>query len=216
LEFSKKYHSTEHAHNYYRKHVSGFWRNLSNSLEQNIARKAVTQAGNPGSVLDIPCGAGRFWNVLAANQSRKLYAMDNSQHMIDAALAGQEHAISDRFETLQASAFEIPMAENAVECVFCIRLLHHFGRHEDRLALLKEFSRVTADSIIISLWVDGNYLAWRRKRNEMHRKSHRYKNRFVIPASVYESEVAESGLKIDKHFDLFPCLSMWRMYVLRK
>jgi len=42
-----------------------------------------------------------------------------------------------------------------------------------------------------------------------------YQNRFVIPASDFESEVAESGLKIDKHFDLFPYLSMWRTYMLR-
>ena len=216
MDFSKKYHNAEFAQDYYSKHRSGFWRRLSNSLEQRIARKALIKAGNPVSVLDIPCGAGRFWALLAENQSRKLYAMDNSQHMIDAALAGHEQAISDRFETQQASAFEIPMTENAVECVFSIRLLHHFGVHEDRLALLKEFSRVTSDSIVLSLWVEGNYQAWRRKRIEVYRKKRRYDNRFVIPVGLFEEEVAESGLTIVAHFDLFPYLSMWRTYVLRK
>ena len=191
MEFSSKYHSAEHAQNYYSKHNSGLLRRLSNRLEQGVARKALRQAGNPRSVLDIPCGAGRFWELLAEDRSRKLYAMDNSQHMIDAALAEQHHATSSRFETRQASAFEIPLAANAVECIFCIRLMHHIGQREDRLALLKEFSRVTSDSIIISLWVDGNYMAWRRKRNEAHRKGHRYQNRFVIPDGVFEREVAE-------------------------
>ena len=111
---------------------------------------------------------------------------------------------------------EIPMTENAVECVFSIRLLHHFGKHDDRLALLKEFSRVASDSIILSLWVEGNYQAWRRKRMEFDRKKRRYDNRFVIPVGLFEEEVAESGLRIDSHFDLFPYLSMWRTYVLRK
>ena len=94
--------------------------------------------------------------------------------------------------------------------------MHHIGRHEDRLALLQEFSRVASDSIIISLWVDANYLAWRRRRHETHREGHRYQNRFVIPASVFESEVAASGLRIERRLDLFPYLSMWRTYVLRK
>jgi len=215
MEFSKKYHSAEHANQYYSKHVSGFWRRLSTRLEQRIARKALIQSGNPGSVLDIPCGAGRFWNVLVEHPSRKLYAMDNSQHMIDVALARQG-PYSARFETQQASAFAIPLTDNAVECVFCIRLMHHIGRHEDRLALLQEFSRVASDSIIISLWVDANYLAWRRRRHETHREGHRYQNRSVIPASVFESEVAASGLRIERRLDLFPYLSMWRTYVLRK
>jgi len=215
MEFSEKYHSAEFANHYYSKHVSGFWRRLSNRLEQHIARKALMQAGNPGSVLDIPCGAGRFWNMLEENPSRKLIAMDNSQHMIDVALARQGTS-GTRFETQQASAFAIPLADNAVECIFCIRLVHHIGGHEDRLALLQEFSRMASGSIIISLWVDGNYLAWRRKRKQTYREDHRYQNRFVIPASVFENEVAESGLRIEKRLDLFPYLSMWRTYVLRK
>jgi ubiquinone/menaquinone biosynthesis C-methylase UbiE len=216
MEFSKKYHSDEFAQNYYNKHVSGFWRKLSNRLEQGTARKALVLAGNPQSILDIPCGAGRFWDMLAENQSRRLYAMDNSQHMIDAAMARQNQVTSDRFEACQASAFEIPLADNAVECVFCIRLFHHIGRHEDRLALLAELSRVTSDTIILSLWVDGNYLAWRRKKKEKHRKKQRYQNRFVVPASEFERGISESGLRIEKRLDMLPYMSMWRTYVLRK
>ena len=91
--------------------------------------------------------------------------MDNSQHRIDVALARQGTS-GARFKTQQASAFEIPLADNAVECVSCIRLVHHIGGHEKRLALLQEFSRVASGSIIISLWVDGNYQAWRRKSKQ--------------------------------------------------
>jgi len=219
LEFSNKYHSTSHAENYFSKHTSGFWRSLSNRLELNIARKTLMQAGNPDSVLDVPCGAGRFWDLLAENKSRKLIAMDNSQHMINVALAKQRQIHRTKIETHKASAFEIPLPDNAVECIFCIRLLHHIGRHEDRLALLKEFKRVTSDGVIISLWIDGtpgNFQAWRRKRRNAHRMSHRYHNRFLVPAAVFESEISESGLEIEKSFDLMPYLSMWRTYVLRK
>ena len=87
--------------------------------------------------------------------------MDNSQHMIDVALARQPQASSARFETHKASAFEIPLTEKSVGCVFCIRLMHHIGRHEDRLALLKEFSRVTSDSIVISLCMANSLITSR-------------------------------------------------------
>jgi hypothetical protein len=49
-----------------------------------------------------------------------------------------------------------------------------------------EFERVTRDSVIISLWVDGNFKAWKRKRAEQRRGQEGYQNRFVLPAATVE------------------------------
>ena len=81
LEFSKKY-SQEHAQAYHDKHQASFGRRLSNSWEHRMARKALAMAGNPMSVLDLLCGAGRFWEMLAEVPERKLYAADNSENMV--------------------------------------------------------------------------------------------------------------------------------------
>ena len=215
LEFSGKY-TDEHAHAYFHKHTDGFWRNLSNKREISIARKALKIAGHPRTVLDLPSGTGRFWEMLAEDKGRQLYAADYNQSMLDVAMAERPAAITNRIETFQASAFDIPKPDNFVECIFSMRLLHHIGEHEDRMKMLREFHRVTSDSVIVSLWVDGNVKARKRAKLEQRRKHKAYQNRFVQPRESIEAEMHEAGFEIVDHVDFLKYYAMWRIYVLRK
>ncbi len=214
LEFSEKY-DEKHALYYFQKHEHEFWRRLSNWRDHQVCAKALRLAGNPKSILDMPCGTGRFWDLLVQDPERKLWASDNSQDMINAGLQYRPPEIANRFETFQGSAFDLPVADNFVESVFCIRLMHHIGEHEDRMKLLAELARVASDSIIISLWVDGNLTAWKRQRREARRKAKRFQNRFVIPRTVIEQEFRDSGLSIEARLDFIPYYAMWRTYVLK-
>lgn len=214
LEFSEKY-DEKHARYYFEKHEQEFWRRLSNWRDHQVCAKALKLAGNPKSILDMPCGTGRFWDLLVKDPERKLWASDNSQDMINAGLKFRPPEIAKRFETFQGSAFDLPVADNFVESVFCIRLMHHIGEHEDRMKLLTELARVASDSVIISLWVDGNLTAWKRRRREAKRKVKRFQNRLVIPRSVIEQEFRESGLSVEAKLDFIPYYAMWRTYVLK-
>ncbi|HAO26419.1 MAG TPA: SAM-dependent methyltransferase, partial [Methylophaga sp.] len=100
--------------------------------------------------------------------------------------------------------------------IFCIRLLHHIGQSEDRLKLLKEFHRVSKSTVIVSLWVDGNFKAWRRKKLESNRANRDYQNRFVIPKNIIEKEFTQAGFRIKAHLDFLPKYAMWRTYILEK
>lgn len=218
LEFSKKY-SAGHSQQYYEKHTQGFWRNLSNYREIDIARKALKMAGNPQSVLDLPCGAGRFWDMLTEDLTRKLYGSDNSEYMFEVAKAVRVPEVASRFETFKASAFDIPKKDNFVDSIFCMRLLHHIGKHEDRLKMLKEFYRVAKDTVIFSLWVDGNYKAMKRRKLDAHRRAEgkpAYQNRFIVPQQLIESECREAGFDIVGHVDFLKFYAMWRVYVVSK
>lgn len=217
LEFSRKY-NEEHARQYEEKHHAGFWRQMSHRRDEYLARRALAIAGEPGLVLDLPCGAGRFWPVLAEKRSRVIIGADNSPAMIDVALQTQRPEIVERVRPLHTSAFDISLPDCAVDSIFCMRLLHHVGSADHRLAMLREFYRVTRDSVIVSLWVDGNFKAWRRKRLEAQR-SHdgaAYQNRFVVPANTVESEFRMAGFRIQRYFDFLPMYAMWRVYVLKK
>jgi hypothetical protein len=75
---------------------------------------------------------------------------------------------------------------------------------------------VIRQSVIISLWVDGNYKAWRRKKLERKRTNQSYQNRFVLPVEMVEKEFENSGFIIKKHIDFIPKYAMWRTYVLSK
>ena len=88
LEFSKKY-DHDHARQYLKKHQDGLARRLSNWRDMQVARQALARADNPGLVLDIPSGAGRFWPLLAENPNRIILAADNSADMLETARTGQ-------------------------------------------------------------------------------------------------------------------------------
>jgi hypothetical protein len=102
-----------------------------------------------------------------------------------------------------------------VENIFSMRLVHHIGNSEDRLTLLREFGRVAANTVCLSLWVDGNLQARRRHRLESRRKKERYQNRFVIPRRQIEAEFRQAGLEVIGHVDFLRFWSMWRVYILR-
>ena len=215
LPFSDKY-SEEHARAYFHKHRDGLARRLSHWRDIDLARKALHAAGDPTLVLDLPCGAGRFWPVLAEQPNRVIIAADNSAAMLDVARAAHDETINQRVRTLQTSAFAIDLPDHSVDSVFCMRLLHHIGEAEHRQAMLREFHRVSRDTVILSLWVDGNFKAWKRKRLEATRPQRAYQNRFVVPAATVEREFRDSGFDIVRHFDFVPLYAMWRVYVLRR
>ncbi|WP_204127549.1 class I SAM-dependent methyltransferase [Pseudomonas ogarae] len=215
LDFSEKY-DEQHAKQYFLKHRSGLSRRLSNQRDQQLARRALALAGDPGLVLDLPCGAGRFWSLLAEKPNRVIIGADNSEAMLKTALEAQPSEFVKRVRPLHTSAFDIALPDNAVDSIFCMRLLHHIGEPAHRLAILKEFERVSRDSVIVSLWVDGNFKAWKRKRLERSRGQKDYQNRFVLPTDTVEEEFRQAGFRIQERLDFLPLYAMWRVYVLRK
>jgi len=219
LEFSDKY-DDQHAQEYLLKHQDAMARRLSHRRDEQLARAALKLAGEPGLVLDLPCGAGRFWPLLAEKNNRVIIGADNSEAMLRIATLAQPGEVVKRVRPLRTSAFAIDLPDNAVDSIFCMRQLHHVGESAHRLALLREFQRVTRDSVILSLWVDGNFKAWKRKRMEHKRQMEPgqpgYQNRFVLPAAIVEDEFEQAGFRVQKHLDFFPLYAMWRVYVLRK
>lgn len=217
LPFAAKY-DKQHAQAYWQKHRRGLSRKLSNWRDQQLARWALAQASQPQQILDLPCGAGRFWPTLLANEARSLIAADNAPAMLEVAQQVHSPTTLARIQLLQTSAFAIDLSDNSVDSIFCMRLLHHIEQNDHRLAMLKECRRVTRDSLIISLWVDGNVKAERRKRTETRRAARgpgNNTNRFVARRDEIEKLFLEAGFTIQSHKDFLPGYAMWRVYVLR-
>lgn len=219
LDFSRKY-DRGHSERYLHKHRDGWARRLSHWRDVALARHALKLADDPDLVLDIPCGAGRFWPLLAKQANRVILAADNSVDMLAVARSAQPAEVVARVRSFQTSAFAIDLGANAVDCIFCIRLLHHIQTAANRQLILKEFHRVTRDTVILSLWVDGNYKAWQRRRLELRRvaegRAEQSQNRFVVARAVIEAEFEQAGFQILGHQDFIPAYAMWRTYVLRK
>jgi SAM-dependent methyltransferase len=192
----------------------GFFRRFSRWRERQLARNALAVAGEPGLVLDLPCRAGRFWSVLAEHDNRVILAADPSPESLAFAATSYGPNLLERIKIFQAPVLSTGLTSNSVDCIFSMRLLHEVADSEARLAILREFQRVSRDTVILSLWVDGNFKAWRRKRRE--RLSGASGSRFVVSKACIEAEFQTAGFDILAHQDLVPGIAMWRVYVLRK
>ena len=112
LDFSEKYDDT-HAEKYLRKHKNGLSRRLSHWRDEQLARKALTLVGEPGLVLDLPCGAGRFWPLLAEKHNRVIIGADNSESMIKVAMARRSPLASRSLNSAATMAIFIACSWNS-------------------------------------------------------------------------------------------------------
>ncbi|WP_439862887.1 class I SAM-dependent methyltransferase [Pseudomonas antarctica] len=160
----------------------GAWR------DERLVRQALKVAGEPGLILDLACGSGRFWPVLAEHVNRVILASDNSQEMLDHALTHHPASLLKRVKTFQGSAFSIGLSANAVDCIFCLELFRHVPSAEVRALLLREFHRVSRDTVIVS----------------------------VNARTSVEDEFRQAGFKVLNQQEFLPGSKLWRVYVLRK
>lgn len=191
---------------------TGFGGRLSRWREEQLARRALKQAGDPNLILDLPCGAGRFWPLLAEHPNRVILAADHSADMLAAALASQPAEVAARVKAFQTSAFAIDLHDNAVDSIFCMRLLRRIADPEQRLAMLREFHRVTRDTLIVALFVDGNYQAWKCGQGLPAAQ----RSRCVVARATVEAEFRQVGFDMVAQQSFLPGYAMGRVYVLRK
>ncbi|NMX40590.1 class I SAM-dependent methyltransferase [Pseudomonas veronii] len=166
----------------------GLRQRLAAWRDGRLVRNALKVAGEPGLILDLACGSGRFWPVLAEHVNRVILASDNSQDMLDHARTHHTAALLKRVKTFQGSAFSIGLSANAVDCIFCLELFRHVPSSEGRQALLQEFHRVSRDTVIVS----------------------------VASRTPVEEEFCQAGFQVLNHQEFIPGSSVWRVYVLRK
>ena len=219
MEFSRKYHEEAFPDRYASKHSESFARRLNDWREQQLLARCLQCIGNVRSIADIGCGPGRFWPTIAGATGvspTDLYGSDISESMLCYARTRFEDGLGERFRLASGSVTALPFASGAFDCVVSMRLLHHFGQRDTRLQALGELARVADRYLIVSLWTDGNYKAWRRSRLERRRGLRAYQNRFVVPRQTLATEFAECGLETIAHFDLIPGYSQWRYYLLEK
>ena len=210
LPFEDRY-SYEYAKRYHYRHRQGFLKKISNRLEQHMAAKALKLAGFPKVILDLPCGAGRFWQTLIAAGAEKIIAADQSPGMLQVAKEMAEPNLLKKITFLQTDATSIDLPNNAVESVVCMRLLHHIDSKDYRQAIFKELRRVASQSVCISFWVEGSYKSYR----EYIRAQHANELSRCLNPTLLENELAEVGFKVIGKVDMLKYFLYWRTYVLK-
>jgi len=206
----------ERAHHYEAHHRKSLRTSVTTWRERALLKNALAAAGNPARALDLPCGTGRFWPAFADAGVKELLAADNSAGMLGiAARSGAELQIPVKL--FKTSVFQIGLPAASVQFLACLRFFHHLSRTEDRARALAEIRRVTTSYAAISLWTDGNVQSWlRSRRRDKPVVTVGYGKRTCLHGATFEAEVKAAGFEVAGRWRLWPGLSMWTLYLIRK
>ena len=110
-------------------------------------RSALDQAGDVHSVLDLPCGTGRFTGHFA-RLNLDTVGSDISLQMMRQAAASPEVAHDSIAGFVQADGEALPYADCSLDCVVSIRFMFHVDP-VTRRRILREMGRVSKRWLII-------------------------------------------------------------------
>ncbi len=159
---------------------------------------------------DIGCGAGRYDLQLFYHLGKRLFlhCVDANQHMLQQLQKFISKRVSGKFKVIKASAHNIPLMDNFVDCIFTFNAIHHF-----QLPLFfQEASRL--------LKPKGKMFIYTRLRSQNERTiwgqffpSFSKKETRLYTLSQLKSAVKASSLSITeiKHFDYARTASLGRL-----
>lgn len=182
-----------------------------NAREQRAVAKIFKTLTDCLSVIDVPSGAGRFAKVLS--QGRELIEVDVAFEILEHARERAEHAKLD-VKFLQSDASKIPLADGAVDAVFCNRLLHHILPVKEREMFLREFHRVTRRYLVISFFDYHTFGGVRRVLKALKGRKPKYDQQPTL--AQFTDEVTRCGFKI---LEVVPTGAPWvtqKFFVLEK
>ena len=117
-------------------------------LERRFAQMLVTRIGQGGTIIDVPCGDGRFSSILG--QANLLASADYDPDMVLATQVKHENLVLGRL--LIADITSLPFASDSADLTFSMRLLHHIPESKTRIAVLKELARVSRTWVAVSFY----------------------------------------------------------------
>ncbi len=185
------YVSERGAQAYRHDHESKLQRKLSDRVERRILERYIDRIGAFGSAIDVPCGFGRFFGLLARRGADVIEA-DVSPTMLN--LSRESHG--DRAAGfLRCSATSLPLGDDAVDLAVSIRLSHHFSELAHREQHVRELMRIAKRAVIFTYFSHHSVKnTLRRLRKPFDRK--RPKNT-LRPTRVAEL-AAEAGWLVDR------------------
>jgi len=185
----------------YRKtRYKGIDQRIINKKERKILEKILESIEEKNiSVLDIPCGYGRFSELLL-KKSLNLTSADVSFPMV---LTTRKYSPSTNspHHFLVGDIKHLPLKDNSFGCIVTIRLFQHILHSSARFQILKELHRVAKKFVILSFY-RYNFLhsveRWVRCRIKNVNKKIS-----MLPLGDLEKELSSVGFKV---LNLFPVM----------
>lgn len=160
----RAYRDMQIAERYDRSRFSGILGRIKLWRDRTLVARALKQVGTVGRLLDLPCGTGRFTQILAMN-AQHLICADISLEMMQVAARGFPNQM---VSSIQCSVEELPFKDSCIDLTFTARFILHLPAPLRQSALC-ELARVSKKWVFFDcLMVDGAkaWLRWALKRGK--------------------------------------------------
>lgn len=148
------------AERYDRDRFSSISGRIFNALEKACIRKAFRQIFPAATIVDVPCGTGRFAEVLL-EQGFRVVGVDISSAMLEVARRKLKR-FEGRFETRVADVRDFAKREKKrYDVALCARVLMHFPL-ADQIVFLRSVADLTKDKVIFTQSLSTPYQRLRR------------------------------------------------------
>ena len=145
------YRSAQVADDYDFHRFSSPERQKRNARKWAAIRKALAGTRGVRTILDLPCGTGRFTGALA-REGYEIIGSDISHEMLVKAASvevGTKPGSAGMVRGyVQANAEHLPLRDDALDCVVCIRFMMHVDPGT-RVRMLREFRRVSRRWVVV-------------------------------------------------------------------
>ena len=160
--------------------------------EQAAVKRILAALPGVKTVLDVPCGAGRFAATLGAD-GRKVIAIDVAAEVLVHASDRAKKA-GVQIETMPGDASKLPLGDKCVDCAFSNRLLHHILDRKERQKILCELHRVTRRFAVVSFFDYHSFGAVRKFLKAIKGRKPPYEGQPKF--AEFAAEVAEAGFDV--------------------
>ena len=173
-----------------------------NKREQKIVAMLFKDYQLCGTIMDVPVGYGRFLPILS--EFGTVYAADWGFMP----LVYQERKVGIAYGSVNGIAQSLPFKSQSRDVIFCFRLFQHMHEQEERIAILKEFKRVSRSWVIVSVYI-------KNPLHILHRAVAKKPSRItMLTRSDFKGEVSMSGLKIMQKQDVVPGFHAHNIYLI--
>ncbi len=137
--------------------TSGRMRKL-NRLELEFAESVMALLGPGSSVLDAPCGSGRFFEIFSPAEQYTM--LDYNPEMLK--VISDRYGQNNNLKLVQGDIVDLPFEDGSFDLVFSMRLLHHVGGHELRRQILGQLARVSKRYVALSFYDKRSFRYFKR------------------------------------------------------
>lgn len=211
---AKRFFTAPEVADYERRRYRGIDQKLVHVREKRILRDLLRAARplRPDRILDMPCGYGRFAELLEGTGARRV-SSDYSPAMVARALR-RTGSPEKRLGAAADAKRGLPFHDGAFGLVFSIRFFHHLRERDHRRAVLSELARVAEEWAVVSYYRLNPFHRCQRVLRRAVKRSRRNIN--MIAASEFREDALRAGFRVITEKGLFPGLHAQCFVLLRK